>query len=896
MIPPTTQEQETTMKSLLVLLLACIGLVCTTPKASSQNCYHGDGSIYVYYPWSTGYSFSPGNSFLEYFEVYTYTDAHFEADITTNNQSTWTLLDNDINYYDYYWYYGYGYGYEYVPIPSNIGFGTQCFVRVREVPNNSKDCAYNYDGYSYQFTIVRPCVTPKITTQPTNLTACQGSNYSLTAVTSVDPGYISWEWYRNNTLISTSTTTSTLALNNIQTSSAGSYYLKVKDACGTSINSNTVTVVVNLPTAITVQPVNTTICEGAAGSLSVTGTGTNITYQWFKNGVAMAGETKSTYNIASATADDATSYYVTVTGACPPVVTSNVVDITVPPKPKFVTPLKGGYFCPGTTGSITANVTGSPLAYQWYKGDVPIPGANASTLTLPNISTKDNGNYWVYVKVPGATGGCPTDATSNRVFVGVYEAPVILEQPKSVDLCAGADARLFVKADGSDLSYQWFRNGAAIANSNNYQLNLNDITTTQGGSFTCKVNSICGFSATTTAANVNVFTEATIDQQPKDVTVKVGELISLSVQATGAQTITWLHNEKQILSGVSNTLTIPNAQLSNAGFYRALVSNVCGGVSSTLARVTVIDPASLIPTLTVSPAMLDAGNVPFGYSKDVTFNALLTNSGNVPVNVTGMSFSGPNSGDFAVNNAGTPFSLAKGETRNVTVTFTPSTVGMSQALLNVASNATAGNNSSAIYGNGVVLYSTDQTLSFGTVDLREKRIKCFTINNSSSTNITIDRITVSGANMSEFVVSTPLPTTINAGSTKEICIEFTPQAVGQRTATFAIWSSTGGNSSVNGSGTCEIASGLTDDALAAGMSIFPNPTSGSVTISTGDLVAQSVSVFDANGALIVVLHPDAKEFSWNCINAAGAPISSGSYNVVVTNELGSYHMKLQVSR
>ncbi|KXK33475.1 MAG: hypothetical protein UZ06_CHB003001789, partial [Chlorobi bacterium OLB6] len=208
----------------------------------------------------------------------------------------------------------------------------------------------------------------------------------------------------------------------------------------------------------------------------------------------------------------------------------------------------------------------------------------------------------------------------------------------------------------------------------------------------------------------------------------------------------------------------------------------------------------------------------------------------------------------------------------------------------------AGANSTAISGNGVVLYTTDQTVEFGTADKNETRIKCFTINNTSSTNITIDDIQVSGTNASLFSITTPLPVEVPAGSTKEVCAEFTPHEVGSYTASFAIKSSTGGNSTVGANGTCEIASSVTLDALNAGMSIYPNPASGSVTINTGETVASTISIVDAHGAVVATLHPTLSATVWNLTNANGLPLASGLYNIIVTNPAGSYFMKLNVAR
>lgn len=66
---------------------------------------------------------------------------------------------------------------------------------------------------------------------------------------------------------------------------------------------------------ITVQPNSIDVLTGGEVDLSVTATGSALTYQWDKDGVAISGATGSTYTIASVQASDAGSYTVVVSNA-----------------------------------------------------------------------------------------------------------------------------------------------------------------------------------------------------------------------------------------------------------------------------------------------------------------------------------------------------------------------------------------------------------------------------------------------------------------------------------------------------------------------------------------------------------------------------------------------------
>lgn len=65
---------------------------------------------------------------------------------------------------------------------------------------------------------------------------------------------------------------------------------------------------------ITQQPQNVSANAGQAVSFTVTASGSGLSYQWFKGGVAIAGATSATLTFASVQAADAGTYQVSVTG------------------------------------------------------------------------------------------------------------------------------------------------------------------------------------------------------------------------------------------------------------------------------------------------------------------------------------------------------------------------------------------------------------------------------------------------------------------------------------------------------------------------------------------------------------------------------------------------------
>jgi len=87
------------------------------------------------------------------------------------------------------------------------------------------------------------------------------------------------------------------------------------------------------PPVITVQPQSQYAPLLGIVTFSVTASsGTTMTYQWFKDGVAIAGATSSSYTIANAQASDAATYSVKVINGGGSVISSNAtLTVNVPP-------------------------------------------------------------------------------------------------------------------------------------------------------------------------------------------------------------------------------------------------------------------------------------------------------------------------------------------------------------------------------------------------------------------------------------------------------------------------------------------------------------------------------------------------------------------------------------
>src|SRR5262249_8976114 len=159
---------------------------------------------------------------------------------------------------------------------------------------------------------------------------------------------------------------------------------------------------VNKDLVVSVTPSSLTNCPGTTAIFNVGASGTGLTYQWFKNGTILAGQTGGSLTLNNVSAADAGTYSVTATGTCGNSA-SNSATLTVNQNVAVSSGPVSRTNCPGTTASFSVSATGTGLTYQWFKASSPLAGQTGSSLTLTNVSASDSGTY--SVTVSGECGG-----------------------------------------------------------------------------------------------------------------------------------------------------------------------------------------------------------------------------------------------------------------------------------------------------------------------------------------------------------------------------------------------------------------------------------------------------------------------------------------------------------
>lgn len=814
--------------------------------------------------WTSGY-YTAGNY-----------GANYRFEFSSDNGVTWTIVSSTLN--------GYTKSYNWT-IPANATPTTTYRVRVSEFhPTGS--CTPSSPGTSAAFTVLSSCKAPAIVTSPRSQSVCVGLPVTFTVSSDMING--TYEWFKDGVSLGAPTRTTSYTIPSVTLANDGMYSVTLRDDCNPTVmvtTSATAKLTVIEPPAFSVNlPATRVVCESGNDTLRVRAVGAGRRFQWFKDGVAIAGATDSNYviNNAQATSTTVGRYHVMVTGTCSPTAMSVVCDLTVAARPRITrnpTPLA---CCPGSNGNtLTVAATGQLLSYQWYKDGVLLNGATSSSLTLNNYDYSMNGNYYCLVKseIPNPNN-CVVTAQSTTVRVSGFRVPVVKTQPKGLVTCAGGSATLVAEFDGTGLSYQWFKDGQALAGQTANALVLSSIRTDASGRYVVVATGTCDLKTTSDTVSVSVIAKPAITKQPQAATLTVGERLSLTIEGSDIQSVQWYKNDVAIKDATTTAYTVASVVKANAGYYTARIVNSCGAVVSGAAKVDVNDPVVPRPAIELAQTSVEFGEIPAGYNKSITVSGLIKNIGNAPLTVTDLRLS---PSDFSLSNAPSlPLTIAPGADQTLIVVATPASKGTVNGTLTIRSNAPLTPQTSvALSATYVLRYDAPASTDFGLLETGKSSDKCVTLTNNSTQAITIDQASVVGMNASEFSVVTAMPVTIAAGASAEICVKFSPGTVGSKSAQLSLRSSTGGNSTVDLKGRAETPGGVVD-AVETGVTVFPNPATDVIEVRFGKAMpSMTFSIVNAAGAAVASMSSESVEAGsavrWNIADK----VASGAYTLMV---------------
>lgn len=166
----------------------------------------------------------------------------------------------------------------------------------------------------------------------------------------------------------------------------------------------------------------------------------------------------------------------------------SVVDLSAPPKiinqPSSISTVSGG------TAPFVVGISGSsPLNLQWFHNDQSLMHQTNRFLVLSSVSTNETGGYFVII----TNGFGAVTSVVASLLVDASAAPSIVWQPYGDTVAEGGYYNFSVAAIGTPpLVYQWFFNGAAVANATQKTLTFTNVQASDAGIYHVTVSNSAG--------------------------------------------------------------------------------------------------------------------------------------------------------------------------------------------------------------------------------------------------------------------------------------------------------------------------------------------------------------------------------------------------------------------
>ena len=304
-----------------------------------------------------------------------------------------------------------------------------------------------------------------ITRQPQPVTVKTGETAKF-SVKAVGNG-LSYQWYYKKVGASWTkwaghTTASTSAVSN-DSWNGMQVRCQVTDERGNTENSETATITVMIPLAVTQQPQSVTSYIGDTVKFAVKASGSGLSYQWYyrKSGASSwtkgSGHTTATTSAISNDSWNGMQVRCAVTDSNGSTIHSEAATVTlcypleITQQPQSVTANAGD------TVRFAVNANGVGLSYQWYykKSGASAWSKWAGHTTAATSATANESWNGMQVRCT-VTDESGSNVTSEVATVTVNVSFAITQHPQPVTAEIGDTVTFTVKASGNGLRYQWY--------------------------------------------------------------------------------------------------------------------------------------------------------------------------------------------------------------------------------------------------------------------------------------------------------------------------------------------------------------------------------------------------------------------------------------------------------
>lgn len=482
---------------------------------------------------------------------------------------------------------------------------------------------------------------PTIVAQPANVTTCENSGAIYMVVAS--GASLTYQWQEDqgsgfNNLVNggiySGATSSSLSISSVLSAMhTYRYRVIVSGTCTPSATSAAALLNVREQPEITLQPLPSTICSGAATSFSINaGVTTSPVYLWQ---ISTDGGLTFTAVVDDAEHDNVNTatlslvnvpagfnnrlYRAVVAGTCTPPVVSTPALLTVQQAPTISTNPINVVSCEGSSSSFSVTATGTALSYQWQEdqgsgftnlidGGI-YSGTTTSMLAISAVGSAMNA-YRYRVVVSGA---CVPPQTSGFATLTVNELPEITSHPASTATCSGGNVSFSVNAGATTsplyqwevstnggLSYSNVTDDAEHDNVTSATLNITGVPSTFNNRlYRVAVNGACSPSVRSNSALLTVNVAVTIQVQTAGQDICAGSTAQYTVSATGSGlSYQWQQDQGSgfnnisdgpVFSGTATSqLTLTNVPFAyNGRTYRVIITGTCGPLNSNSAPLSV---------------------------------------------------------------------------------------------------------------------------------------------------------------------------------------------------------------------------------------------------------------------------------------------------------------------
>ncbi|MES2690066.1 MAG: immunoglobulin domain-containing protein [Bacteroidota bacterium] len=233
----------------------------------------------------------------------------------------------------------------------------------------------------------------------------------------------------------------------------------------------------------------------------------------------------------------------------------------------------------GSTGTINSST---------FQSAVTLSGTSNTLLFGKVIDVDNDGRKDLLGNYQG------TNQYAIRRYNLVCPSPAVTTQPVSVASCAGSGATFTVQAAATGtVTYQWRKNGVNISGATQPSYTISSVIAADSGNYSVAISDSCvvNHSASTTIsldAKLIISGGPFISSQPTDASACGGAVSLRPVVYTnnGTTTYQWTKNGSPLAGATQPVLSLNSTSIADTGLYQLNITNSCGSVSSSAARIT----------------------------------------------------------------------------------------------------------------------------------------------------------------------------------------------------------------------------------------------------------------------------------------------------------------------